>query len=224
MALCICCQRVSRRYIAGWRGSSENPAFFSRCTKESNVDPAEVAKNGGLGDRSLLLPEPFPSFRLKTLRFTWHRKRERRCQCDSPTPRECSPAENAYTAADQAEYQRHAPSRRCRRTSRPESAHRWSRLRGAVAIPREQTGEDNDSAERIDVPTSRNCARVACGTLPPRHPTLRHSRSAGSGNGPGTHGQSRHRRASSIVRALLSPVTAAPHGPPHSGRGPRARR
>src|SRR5262249_7945974 len=61
-----------------------------------------------------LLPALFPSFRLKTLRFTWHRKRERRCQCDSPTPRECSPAENAYTAADQAEYQRHAPSRHCR--------------------------------------------------------------------------------------------------------------
>src|SRR6516165_12783112 len=50
MALCICFQRVSRRYIAGWRGSSENPAFFSRCTKESNIDPAEVAKNGGLRD------------------------------------------------------------------------------------------------------------------------------------------------------------------------------
>src|SRR5262249_3051563 len=48
MALCICCQRVSRRYIAGWRGSSENPAFFSRCTKESNVDPAEVSKKGGI--------------------------------------------------------------------------------------------------------------------------------------------------------------------------------
>src|SRR5205823_6436781 len=46
MALCICFQRVSRRYIAGWRGSSENPAFFYRCSKESNVDPAEVAKNG----------------------------------------------------------------------------------------------------------------------------------------------------------------------------------
>jgi hypothetical protein len=46
MALCICFQRVSRRYIAGWRGSSENPAFFYRCIKESNVDPAEVAKNG----------------------------------------------------------------------------------------------------------------------------------------------------------------------------------
>src|SRR5262249_35912551 len=46
MVLCICCQRVSRRYIAGWRGSSENPAFFSRCTKEANVDPAEVSFNG----------------------------------------------------------------------------------------------------------------------------------------------------------------------------------
>src|SRR5262245_2553049 len=25
----------------GWRGSSKNPAFFYRCTKDSNVDPAE---------------------------------------------------------------------------------------------------------------------------------------------------------------------------------------
>src|SRR5215510_5281191 len=48
MALCICFQRVSRRYIAGWRGSSENPTFFSRCTKDANVDPAEVSKNGGI--------------------------------------------------------------------------------------------------------------------------------------------------------------------------------
>src|SRR5262249_33703277 len=48
MALCICFQRVSIRYIAGWRGSSENPAFFYRCTKDANVDPAEVSKNGGI--------------------------------------------------------------------------------------------------------------------------------------------------------------------------------
>src|SRR5262245_6353758 len=54
----------------------------------------------GLGDKSLLLPKSFPSLRLQTWHFTWHRKREQRCQCDSPTPRECSPAENAYTAAD----------------------------------------------------------------------------------------------------------------------------
>src|SRR5215475_9651619 len=46
LALCIGFQRVSRRYIAGWRGSSENPAFFYRCTKDSNVDPTEVSKNG----------------------------------------------------------------------------------------------------------------------------------------------------------------------------------
>src|SRR5262245_5691896 len=58
MALCIGCQRVSRRYIAGWRGSSENPAFFSRCTKESNVDPAEVSKKGGI-----LLPNLLQSSR-----------------------------------------------------------------------------------------------------------------------------------------------------------------
>src|SRR5262249_30001631 len=39
--------------MAGWRGSSKNPAFFYRCTKESNVDPAEVSKNG-----RILLPNP----------------------------------------------------------------------------------------------------------------------------------------------------------------------
>src|SRR5215472_15080601 len=50
MALCIGFQRVSRRYIAGWRGSSKNPAFYSRCTKDSNVDPAEVSQNGGFRD------------------------------------------------------------------------------------------------------------------------------------------------------------------------------
>src|SRR5262249_40990784 len=47
MALCLCCQRVARRYMAGWRGASENPAFFSRWTKDANVDPAEVSQNGG---------------------------------------------------------------------------------------------------------------------------------------------------------------------------------
>src|SRR5215813_15482462 len=46
MAICICFNRVSIREITGWRGSSENPAFFSRCAKDANVDPAEVSKNG----------------------------------------------------------------------------------------------------------------------------------------------------------------------------------
>jgi hypothetical protein len=27
---------------------SENPAFFYRCTKDANVDPAEVSKKGGI--------------------------------------------------------------------------------------------------------------------------------------------------------------------------------
>src|SRR5215813_11606474 len=64
MALCICFQRVSRRYIAGWRGSSENPAFFYRCTKESNVDPAEVAKKG-----RMLLANPEISLYCPIIRF-----------------------------------------------------------------------------------------------------------------------------------------------------------
>src|SRR5215475_140006 len=69
MALCICFQRVSRRYIAGWRGSSKNSAFFSRCTKESTVDPAEVSQKGGIllanlhqSSRSTFSWESSPSF------------------------------------------------------------------------------------------------------------------------------------------------------------------
>src|SRR5262245_26584170 len=38
--------------MAGWRGSSENPAFFYRCTKDANIDPAEVSQNGGFRDKT----------------------------------------------------------------------------------------------------------------------------------------------------------------------------
>ena len=30
------------------RGVSKNPGFFYRCTKDANVDPAEVSQNGGI--------------------------------------------------------------------------------------------------------------------------------------------------------------------------------
>src|SRR6516165_3215198 len=33
-----------------FRGISKNPGFFYRLTKDANVDPTEVAKNGGFRD------------------------------------------------------------------------------------------------------------------------------------------------------------------------------
>src|SRR5262249_29710332 len=49
-----------KKVNCGRRGSSENPAFFYRCTKDSNVDPAEVSKNGRFCT-------PFPSRCLRKL-------------------------------------------------------------------------------------------------------------------------------------------------------------
>ncbi len=37
-----------KKVNCGRRGSSENPAFFYRCTKDAHVDPAEVSKKGGI--------------------------------------------------------------------------------------------------------------------------------------------------------------------------------
>src|SRR5215471_7799965 len=50
--------------MAGWRGSSNNPAFFDRCTKDANVDPAEGSQTGGF----LRHHERFPSSN-----FIWHK-------------------------------------------------------------------------------------------------------------------------------------------------------
>jgi hypothetical protein len=51
---------------------------FTDVPKSQTLIPLKSQKTEGIRDESLLLPEGFPTFRLKTLRFTCHWKPEQR--------------------------------------------------------------------------------------------------------------------------------------------------